>query len=319
VTVLEVIQRSTEYLAKKGVDSPRLQVELLLAHVLHLPRLNLYLNFDRALSESELDALRQMVKRRGQREPLQHILGSASFCGLELAVTREVLVPRPETELLAERAWNFLLARQASAGNSAPSVPEGRPSASAGHLAAPAPQLSTLNYQLSTVLDFGTGSGCLAIAVAANCPNSLVYALDISPVALAVAAANAARHGVADRIRFLCGKGFGPVPEGVRFDLIVANPPYIPSHQIASLQPEVRDFDPRLALDGGPDGLAVIRQLAAEAPPFLRPDGRLMLEFGDGQAQSVSALCRAHGWQVEALEPDYTGQPRFLVAQLAKP
>jgi release factor glutamine methyltransferase len=304
MTVLEVIQRSTEYLAKKGVDSPRLQIELLLAHVLRLPRLNLYLNFDRALTESELDAVRQMVKRRGQREPLQQILGSASFCGLELAVTPAVLVPRPETELLAEHAWNFLLARQAAATN--------RGAVHETHL-------STLNPQPSTTLDFGTGSGCLAVAVAAKCPGALVYALDISPAALAVAAANAARHGVADRIRFLCGEGFGPVPAGVRFDLIVANPPYIPSHQIASLQPEVRDFDPRLALDGGPDGLAAIRRLAAAAPPFLRPAGRLMLEFGDGQAESVSALCRAHGWHVEALEPDDSGRPRFLIAQLAQP
>lgn len=304
MTVLEVIQRSTEHLAKRGVDSPRLQIELLLAQVLHLPRLNLYLNFDRVLTESELDAVRQMVRRRGQREPLQQILGSASFCGLELALTPAVLVPRPETELLAERAWKFLLARQAGAPSQGAALHEGQPPTSAP--------------QPSTALDFGTGSGCLAIAVAANCPGSLVYALDISAAALAVATANAARHGVADRIRFLSGDGFSPLPDGVRFDLIVANPPYIPSLQIASLQPEVRDFDPRPALDGGPDGLAVIRRLAAEAPPFLRPEGRLMLEFGDGQAQSVSALCQAHGWHVEALEPDYSGRPRFLIAQFGR-
>jgi release factor glutamine methyltransferase len=310
VTVLEVIQRSTEYLAQKGVDSPRLQIELLLAHVLRLPRLNLYLNFDRVLAANELDTVRQMVKRRGQREPLQQIVGSTSFCGLELAITAAVLVPRPETELLAERAWNFLLARQAGARSQGAAEGGGQPSTFSV-------QPSTLNPQPSTVLDFGTGSGCLAIAVAAKCPGALVYAVDISPEALAVAATNAARHGMAERIRFLCGDGFSSVPAGVRFDLIVANPPYIPSNQIASLQPEVRDFDPRLALDGGPDGLAVVRRLAADAPPFLRPGGRLMLEFGDGQAEAVCALCRAHGWQVEGVEPDYGGRSRFLIAQPA--
>src|SRR6266513_3069549 len=144
VTVLEVIQRSTEFLAKKGVDSPRLQTELLLAHLLKLPRMQLYLNFERALSPVELDALRDLVKRRGQREPLQHIVGSTSFCGVEIAVNRHVLIPRPETELLAEHGWKFLA------------------------------QLSTLGSQRSTVLDFGTGSGCLAIALAFNCRSAQV-------------------------------------------------------------------------------------------------------------------------------------------------
>ena len=157
MTVLEAIQRSTEFLARKGVDSPRLQTELLLAHLLKLPRMQLYLAFERALTPAEVDALRELIKRRGQREPLQHIVGSTSFCGLEIAVNRHVLVPRPETELLAERGWAFL------------------------H------QLSTLNSQPATALDFGTGSGCLAIALACKCPGAEICALDISPEALALA------------------------------------------------------------------------------------------------------------------------------------
>ena len=139
MTVLEAIQRSTEFLARKGVDSPRLQTELLLAHLLQRPRMQLYLNFERSLTPPEVETFRELVKRRGQREPLQHILGSTSFCGLEIAVNRNVLIPRPETELLAERGWTFLN------------------------------RLSTLNPQ-PTALDFGTGSGCLAIALAHHCP-----------------------------------------------------------------------------------------------------------------------------------------------------
>ena len=221
MTVLEAIQRSTEFLARKGVDSPRLQTELLLAHLLKQPRMQLYLNFERVLTPAEVEGFRELIKRRGQREPLQHIVGSTSFCGLEIAVNRHVLIPRPETELLAERGWTFLN------------------------------QLSTLNPQPSTALDFGTGSGCLAIALACKCPAAEVYAIDISPEALALARQNAARHGVAERIRFLQGDGFAALPEGSRFDLIISNPPYIPSGEIASLQPEVRDYDPRRALDGG--------------------------------------------------------------------
>jgi release factor glutamine methyltransferase len=285
VTVLEAIQRSTEFLAKKGVDSPRLQTELLLAHLLKQPRMRLYLEFERVLTPAEVDGLREFIKRRGQREPLQHIVGSTSFCGFEIVVNRDVLIPRPETEVLAERGWTFLN------------------------------QLSTLNAQPSTVLDFGTGSGCLAIALASKCPAAEVYAIDISPEALALARQNAARHGVAERIRFLQGDGFAAAPEGAQFDLIISNPPYIPSGEIVSLQPEVRDHDPRRALDGGADGLDYGRRLAAESPRFLKPLGRLMLEFGDGQAESLRQAFQEQKWIVEAIEQDYNHQPRIMVAR----
>ena len=285
MTVLEAIQRSTEFLAKKGVESPRLQTELLLAHLLKQPRMRLYLNFERALSPVEVNSFREFIKRRGQREPLQHIIGSTSFCGLELAVNRDVLIPRPETELLAERGWTFLN------------------------------QLSTLNPQPSTVLDFGTGSGCVAIALASKCPAAEVYAVEISPGALALARQNAARHDLAERIRFLQGDGFAPVPEGIQFDLIISNPPYIPTSDIATLAPEVRDHDPRRALDGGADGLDYGRRLAAESPRFLKPPGRLMLEFGDGQAERLRQAFQEQKWIVEAIEEDYTHQPRIMVAR----
>lgn len=281
MTVLETIQRSAEFLGRKGVDSTRLQAELLLAHVLAMPRMRLYLEFERVLTPVETDLLRELVKRRGQREPLQHILGSTSFCGLEIAVNRHTLIPRPETELLAEAGWTFLQSR--------PGVP--------------------------TALDLGTGSGCLAIALAAQCPAARVVAVDLSPEALAVARENGARNGLAERIQFLAGDGFAALPAGARFDLIASNPPYIASAEIATLQPEVRDHDPRLALDGGADGLAFFRRLAAEAGQFLAPDGKLMVEFGDGQAPTLRDLFADAKWIVEEVRSDYTQRPRLLVAR----
>lgn len=280
MTVLEAIQKSTEFLTKKGVDSPRLQTELLLSHLLKMPRMKLYLNFERTLNSTEVDQLRELVRRRSQREPLQHITGSTSFCGYEIRVNRDVLVPRPETELLAECAWEFLAAR-------------------------PAPV---------SALDFGTGSGCLAIALAAKFPAAQVVALDISEAALAAARANAAQNQVAERIQFFCGDGFAALPEGTLFDLIVSNPPYIPTAEIATLQPEVRDFDPRGALDGGADGLDFYRRLAREAREFLRPGGKIMLEFGDGQAPDIRALFENQKWIVEAVKDDYSQRARILIA-----
>ncbi len=287
MTVIEAIQRSTEFLAKKGVDSPRLQTELLLAHLLKQARMRLYLEFERVLTPAEVDGLRELIKRRGQREPLQHIVGATSFCGFEIAVSRDVLIPRPETEVLAERGWTFVN------------------------------QLSTLNPQPSTVLDFGTGSGCLAIALASKCPAVEVYAIDISPEALALARQNAARHGVAERIRFLQGDGFAAAPEGAQFDLIISNPPYIPSGEIALLQAEVRDYDPHRALDGGVDGLDYGRRLAVECASFLKPHGRVMLEFGDGQAEGLREIFQQQLWIVEAVEEDYSHRPRIMVARRA--
>lgn len=286
MTVLEVIQRSTAFLARKGVETPRLHAELLLAHVLSCPRLKLYLEFERTLAGPELDSMREFVRRRGDREPLQYLVGSAAFCDLDLKVTPAALIPRPETELLAERAWGFL---------------------------------NQLPAEHPCVLDFGTGSGCLAIAIATHCPRACITALDVSPEALSLAQENASQHGVTERIRFVQGDSLAAVA-GPAFNLIAANPPYIPVNQWASLEPEVRDHEPRLALDGGADGLAVIRHLAAHARTALHPEGQLMLEFGDGQAEAVRTLFEAHGWRVEEIASDLAGTPRHLVAApYAKP
>jgi release factor glutamine methyltransferase len=304
VTVLEAIQKSTDFLGKRNVESPRLQTELLLAHLLKMPRMKLYLNFERALTTPETDAFRELIKRRSQREPLQHIVGSTSFCGYEIAVNRHVLVPRPETELLAELGWQFLT-------NFTPQPP--------------------------TALDFCTGSGCIAIALAAKCPDAKIVATDISADALALAEENASQNKVAERIQFLQGDGFAALKDrwgerprepglangqngspGVsphQFDLIASNPPYIPSAEIATLQPEVRDFDPRIALDGGADGLEFYRRLASQSKAFLKADGRIMVEFGDGQAEAIQKIFETEKWIVEAVKEDYSHRARILVAR----
>ena len=302
MTVLEAIQKSADFLSKKGVESPRLQTELLLAHLLKLPRVKVYLNFERVLTPAETDTLREFVRRRGQREPLQHIIGSTSFCGLEIAVNRHALVPRPETELLAEYGWSFLVTRHSSP---------------------------------VTALDFGTGTGCIAIALAVKCPEAKITATDVSTDAVALAKENAARNGVAERIEFLQGDGFaalknigqasslspseentdtGEMPV-LRFDLIISNPPYIPSAEIATLQPEVRDFDPQNALDGGADGLDFYRWIASQAATFLKPGGKVMLEFGDGQAEAVRQIFENEKWIVEAVREDYSQRARILIVK----
>lgn len=284
MTVIEVIQRSAEFLAKKGVESPRLQVELLLAHVLAMPRMKLYLNFERVLVDKELEHLRELVKRRGNREPLQHIIGTTNFCGLEFSVNRHVLIPRPETEILAERAWRFLQQRSDKA-------------------------------QKTCALDFGTGSGCLAVMLAVKCPTSEIHAVDISSESLKVARENASRHNVDERIKFHYGDGFSALGGEEKFDLIVANPPYIPSEEIPTLEPEVRDHDPTLALDGGADGLDFYQVFSGQAQNWLAADGCLMLEFGEGQAEKIRGIFEEQKWVVEAIEHDYTQRLRFLIAR----
>ena len=286
MTVLEVIRRSSEFLARKGVESPRLQVELLLEKTLGMPRLKLYLNHELVLMEAQLAVMRELVARRGAREPLQHLTGATSFCGFEIAVGPEVLVPRPETELLAELAWQHLQDRVSRA-------PAGF-----------APR----------VLDFGTGSGCLAIAIAGKCPSAVVDALDCSEAALARARENAAKNQVAERVALHAGDGFAALPPGRLFDLIVSNPPYIPTAEIEGLQPEVRDHDPRQALDGGPDGLDFYRRLAREAAEFLAAEGRLMMEIGDGQEAGVARLLEEADWEVESVRRDDAGRPRIVIA-----
>ena len=273
--LLEVLRGTERYLADRGVENPRLNAEHLLAHALGLKRMELYLQFDRPLSETERAPLRDLVKRRGAREPLQHILGTAEFHGRSFLCDQRALIPRPETEQLVELALDLAKAH-----------------------ATPA------------LLDIGTGSGVIPLTLALELPAATIHATDLSPDALALAAANADRHQLTERVIF---HQADLLPPGdTRFDLIIANLPYIASGEIAALSPEVR-HDPLTALDGGADGLDFIRRLIDSAPARLAPGGALLLEIGAGQADAVNALLAARKFRDISLRPDYSNIPRFAV------
>lgn len=255
-TILKVLTWTKGYLAEKGVENARLEAEWLLAAALGLDRVGLYVNFDKPLGEAELAACRGLVARRAKREPLQYILGSQEFCGLEFAVAPGVLIPRHDTETLVAEAL-----RRAPAAR--------------------------------TVLDIGVGSGCIAVTLAKSLPDSVVSGVDTSPEALALTWRNAEQHGV--RLTLVEGSLFEPFP-GERFDLIVSNPPYIPTADLETLQPEVREWEPRAALDGGPDGLDCYRRLIPAAPNHLKPGGWLLVEVGIGQAEAVQELFARAGF-----------------------
>lgn len=271
-TTLKVMTWTAGYLADKGVENARREAEWLLCQVTGLDRVGLYLNFDKPLSEDELAGYRALVVRRGKREPLQQILGSQEFDGLCFTVTPAVLIPRHDTETLLEQAVLC--------------VPRAR-----------------------FILDIGTGSGCIAIALAKRLPEATVTAVDLSSEALDVAQRNAEAHGAA--VEFLPGSFFEPVA-GRRFDLIVSNPPYITTAELAGLQPEVRDYEPRLALDGGPDGLAAYRIMVAQAPAHLQPGGWLLLEVGAGQAGDVATLLAQSGLSAIITATDPGGIQRVV-------
>lgn len=254
-TVLKVLTWTKGYLGEKGVENARLEAEWLLCEVLGLDRVGLYVNFDRPLSEKELALFRGMVVRRARREPLQYILGTQEFMGLDFDVTPAVLIPRHDTEVLAEEAI--------------------RRAAPAGH-----------------ILDIGVGSGCIAVALAKALPQAEVWGVERSPEALLLAEQNAAKHGV--RVTLFEGSLFEPFPDR-HFDLIVSNPPYIPTRDLENLQPEVRDFEPRGALDGGADGLDFYRVIIPAAPAHLSPEGLLLFEVGIGQAEDVLGLLTETG------------------------
>jgi release factor glutamine methyltransferase len=273
--LLEVLRGTERYLADRGVENPRLNAEHLLAHALGLKRMELYLQFDRPLGEAERAPLREMVKRRGAREPLQHVLGTAEFHGRTFACDKRGLVPRPETEQLVEIALEITKAKTSP-----------------------------------KILDTGTGSGVIAITLALETPSAEVHAVDISPDALALAAENAARHELAARISF---HQADLLPPGdTKFDLIAANLPYIPAGEIAALSAEVRQ-DPALALDGGTDGLDLIRRLVADAPDRLAPGGALLLEIGIGQADAVNTHLATRKFRDISVRSDYQQIPRFAV------
>jgi len=278
---------TAEYLGKKGIDSPRLTAEILLAHKLNVDRITLYLNFDQPLTENELTGYRTLIKRRLQREPLQYIVGIQEFWSLEFAVTPQALIPRPETELLVEQAIERLKA-VISEGNKTPSI-----------------------------LDLGTGCGAIAISLAKAVQQVRLWATDISADALKLARLNAEKHGVSDKIKFLQGNLWEPLlDEGVTFDIILSNPPYIGAEEFENLSPEVRDYEPRLALNGHKDGMTYIQTIILEAPVFMKPGGWIMLEMAPGQTEKALGLIgdiKDYGEKTRI--KDYSHRYRVVMAQ----
>ncbi|MDD2899362.1 MAG: peptide chain release factor N(5)-glutamine methyltransferase [Desulfuromonadaceae bacterium] len=275
-TTMRILTWTREYLSSKGVENSRLEAEWLLCAVMKLDRVGLYLQFDKPLNEDELSAYRSLITRRAHREPLQHILGSQEFFGLDFEVSADVLIPRHDTEVLVSEA----LIRHPEA---------------------------------HTILDIGTGSGCVAISLQKHCINAAVTATDISEAALVIARRNALRNDAS--VEFLQGSLFAPVAHR-RFDLIVSNPPYIPTADIELLEQEVRKYDPRTALDGGCDGLDMYRSLIPESSKYLAPRGWLLLEIGIGQSKDIIRLIdQTNDFETTIVATDPCGIERVIGAQ----
>jgi release factor glutamine methyltransferase len=276
-TVRELLGPAREYLEGKGVRSPRLDAEYLLAHVLGIERLELYLDHDRPLTPAEVDRLRELVRRRGRREPLAYLLGSWSFYGLELRCDARALIPRPETEILVEHCLALL------EGLGEPSI-----------------------------VDVGTGTGAIALALAARLPAASVTAVDLSPGALALAAENAAANALEDRVELLEGDLLVPVADR-RFDLVVSNPPYVAEgHEV---DPEVAGYEPALAVYAGDEGRAILDRLATGAKAVLRPGGHLAVELGDGQAPWFAGRLAELGYGSVEVTRDLRGVDRVVSAR----
>jgi len=276
MTVLQVLQSSTEYLKKHMIENPRLNAEHLLAHVLGRKRIELYLDFERKLTETELGPLRELVKRRSEGEPLQHLLGAVEFCGLTFLCDKRAMVPRPETEELVELVQ------------------------------------SAIRDPRSAILDVGTGSGVIALSLAEKYPEASIVAIDVSDDALALAQENAVRLDLSSRVRFLKSRLLENV-EGA-FDLIVANLPYISTQDRHTLSREVL-HDPEIALFAGRRGDELVRELIDEAPTRLRPGGMLALEIGLGQSEALLSALTEKNYRDICAKNDYNGVKRFLFAR----
>ncbi|VTS01103.1 peptide chain release factor N(5)-glutamine methyltransferase [Tuwongella immobilis] len=278
-TIQRLLTWTEQFLRSKQIESPRLEAQLLLAHVLRVPKIQLYVRSAEIPSEADRTTFRTLLKRRVEGMPVEYLIGVREFFLLPFRVTPAVLIPRPDTEVLVLEGLKRI-----------------RP------LSAP------------RVLDLGTGSGAIAVVIAKQHAQARVTAVDISPEALEVAAGNAESNGVADRVQFLQGDLLAPVARDARFDLIVSNPPYIAHDEFPGLDREVRDFEPRLALDGGVDGLDFYRRLAVETIPFLAANGALMVEIGYTQDVLVRTILEHQGWQVEQTFSDGAGHPRVIAA-----
>lgn len=281
-TILDLLKWTTGYFKSNAVENSRASAEILLAHILNLKRIDLYIKYDQPLGKNELAAFKTLIKRRIAREPVAYILGSREFWSMDLKVSENVLIPRPETECLVEAALGVLPA-------SASDAPK-------------------------KVLELGTGSGAIVLALASERPANIYFASDVSPAAVALASDNARLHGLDNRICFFSGVWFDPLDcSDLKFDLITSNPPYIPTDDIKSLQPEISDYEPGPALDGGPDGLDCLNLIIYNAVQYLAVNGVLLLEMGYNQKNAIAATVMAAGCydRVEFLK-DYSGHDRIV-------
>ncbi len=283
-TIQKLLNWITEHFEQKTIDSPRLSAELILSYVLELSRIELYTNFDKPVAKEQLTRLHELVKRAADNEPIAYLIGRTEFYSLELDITPDCLIPRPETELLAERAIEFLRKRQGQ----------------------------------QFVCDLCTGSGCIAVAIAKNHPEAKITATDICESALKAAASNIEKHDLKQKVTLLCGDLFDPIVPQMdvsKFDLIVSNPPYVSSTEYEKLDANVKEYEPKLALYAGVDGLDVYRRICQEIDKFLKPDAALMLEIGYAQGPSVRDLLEKTGLFSEInIEKDYQDNDRIVTA-----
>ncbi len=278
--MLDVVRKSTDFLDKKGVESPRLNAEWLIAHALGLGRMDLYLQFDRPLIGEELEQMRALVARRGKREPLQYIQGQAQFHDLMLKCDTRALIPRPETEQLVEFVKDSGL---------------------------------EIDQNLR-ILDLGTGTGAIALALAMNFPRARIVATDASQNALDLASENALLCGLQNRVEFRLSNWFGSLGGEKRFDLIVSNPPYLTDEEFAEAESEVKDFEPESALVANDEGMADLRVIISGSYPLLEKSGTLWLETGIAQREALLGSCREVGYADSEGLDDWSGRPRFIRA-----
>jgi release factor glutamine methyltransferase len=281
-TIMKLILWAAQYFKSNGIDSPRTTAEILLAHALKLKRIDLYVRYDQPLLSGELEHFKSLIKRRINREPVAYIVGGKEFWSMELAVTEDVLIPRPETECLVEAALQVLG--------------------------------SDSNPQPKRILELGTGSGAVVLALASQNPRHLYFASDVSAKAIEVAVQNASCHCLDARIHFFSGDWFSALRMGKSsFDLILSNPPYIKTGVLVRLQPEILEYEPAVALDGGEDGLRCLRHLIAGGHSYLKPGGTLLLEIAHDQKEDVYKVMTECGrYECFACTQDYSGYDRVV-------
>ena len=287
-TIRSLIHEATQTLSKSGVDSAELNARLLLAHVLGIEEWQLAV-YRKKISEQQAIQLGGLIQKRSQRIPLQHLVGSVGFYGLDVQVSPSALIPRPETELLVETVIKTIHSQQKQ-------------------------------NEPVKLLDMATGTGCIALALAKELPMAQVWGLDISEAALNLARNNASNSGLEKRVTWIHSDMWSGIKDpGQQWDYIISNPPYIPSHEISELEPEVRDHDPKLALDGGQDGLDIYRILAHQAGRWTTQRGFIFLECGKDQAQAIQMLFKSASWFADQVVRDYNNIERILVFRRATP